>query len=214
VDFSQLSQMIIAGDHKEAERWTRSALSSGAAPRDIIDRGLIPGMDEVGRRFKSNEYHMPEVLISARAMKTAMALVRPLISGDAGGSRGRVVIGTVRGDLHDIGKNLVAMMLEGAGYEVHDLGVDVPPERFVRAVEEKNADLVGISSLLTTSMPMMKNTVDALRQAELTTRVRIMVGGAPVNQKFADQIGAHGYAPDGATAVEVASRLLEGRAAA
>ncbi|MBI4220932.1 MAG: cobalamin B12-binding domain-containing protein, partial [Chloroflexi bacterium] len=159
------------------------------------------------------EYHMPEVLISARAMKTAMALVRPLISGDASGSKGRVVIGTVRGDLHDIGKNLVSMMLEGAGYEVFDLGVDVAPQAFVKAAEDRKADLIGLSALLTTSMPMMKQTVDALRQAELTNRVRIMVGGAPVNQTFADQIGANGYAPDGATAVEVASRLLAARAA-
>lgn len=209
MDFNHLSQMIIEGDHKGAEQWTRSALQSGVGPRDIIDRGLIPGMDEVGRRFKSNEYHMPEVLISARAMKISMGIVRPLISGEAASSRGRVVIGTVRGDLHDIGKNLVAMMLEGAGFEVHDLGVDVSPEKFIKAVEEKNADLVGISSLLTTSMPMMKNTIDALRQAELFTKVRIMIGGAPVNQKFADQIGAHGYAPDGATAVEVATRLMQ-----
>ena len=214
MDFNQLSQMIIAGDHKGAEQWARDALQSGASPKDIIDRGLIPGMDEVGRRFKSNEYHMPEVLISARAMKLAMGLVRPLISGEASRARGRIVIGTVRGDLHDIGKNLVGMMLEGAGFEVIDLGVDVSPEKFVRAVEEKSADLIGISSLLTTSMPMMKNTVDALRQAELTTKVRIMVGGAPVNQKFADQIGAHGYAPDGATAVEVATRLMQGQPAA
>lgn len=214
MDFNQLSQMIIEGDHKGAEQWARNALQSGVPPKDIIDRGLIPGMDEVGRRFKSNEYHMPEVLISARAMKMAMALVRPLISGDAARARGRVVIGTVRGDLHDIGKNLVSMMLEGAGFEVIDLGVDVSPQAFVKAVEEKNADLIGISSLLTTSMPMMKQVVDALRQAELTTKVRIMVGGAPVNQKFADQIGAHGYAPDGATAVEVAHRLMQGQPAA
>ncbi|MBI4306627.1 MAG: corrinoid protein [Chloroflexi bacterium] len=205
--------MIIEGDHKGAERWARDALNQGVNPKEIIDRGLIPGMDEVGRRFKSNEYHMPEVLISARAMKTAMALVRPLISGDAAGSRGRVVIGTVRGDLHDIGKNLVSMMLEGAGYEVYDLGVDVAPQNFVKAVEDRNADLIGLSALLTTSMPMMKQTVDALRQAELTNKGRIMVGGAPVNQTFADQIGAHGYAPDGATAVDVANRLMGVRAA-
>lgn len=214
MEFSQLTNMIIEGDHRGAGQWVQDALKSGTTPRDIIDRGLIPGMDEVGRRFKSNEYHMPEVLISARAMKAAMGIVRPLISGDAGGFRGRIVIGTVRGDLHDIGKNLVSMMLEGAGFEVRDLGVDVAPDAFVKAVEDMDADLVGVSSLLTTSMPMMRETVGALRSAELTTKVRVMVGGAPVNQQFADQIGAHGYAPDGATAVEVATRLIQRRQAA
>jgi 5-methyltetrahydrofolate--homocysteine methyltransferase len=208
MDFTALSQMVIKGDHKAAEQWTRSALEAGVNPRDIIDQGLVPGMEEVGRRFKCNDYHLPEVLVAARAMKASMKLVRPLVGGSAGGSRGRVVIGTVRGDMHDIGKSLVSMMLEGAGFAVHDLGVDVSPEAFVKAVAEDGADLVGLSGLLTTAMPMMGQTVKALRDADSGGRVKILVGGAPVSQAFARQIGADGYAPDGATAVDVANALL------
>ena len=208
MDFSELSQMVITGDHKGAERWTRETLEAGAAPRAIIDQGLVPGMGEVGRRFKCNEFHLPEVLVAARAMKASMKLVRPLVTGPAAATKGRVVIGTVRGDLHDIGKSLVSMMLEGAGFTVHDLGVDVAPEAFVKAVTEDEADLVGLSGLLTTAMPMMGQTVKALRAAHPDGHVKIMVGGAPVSQAYARQIGADGYAPDGATAVEVASALL------
>ncbi len=208
MDFNELAAMILRGDHKGAEQWTKDALEAGVDPRKIVDQGLVPGMDEVGRRFKCSEYHMPEVLIAARAMKASMKLLRPLIIGSGAPARGRVVIGTVRGDLHDIGKNLVSMMLEGAGLEVHDLGADVAPQAFVKATEEHRADLVGLSALLTTAMPMMRETVRALREGEARQRVRIMVGGAPVTQAFATQIGADGYAPDGATAVEVAHALL------
>lgn len=210
MDFRELSQAIIGGDHKGAERWIGQALAAGTDPRAIIDRGLVPGMDEVGRRFKHNEFHLPEVLVAARAMKAGMKLVRPLVSGAAAAGRGRVVIGTVRGDLHDIGKTLVAMMLEGGGFAVRDLGVDVSPEAFVKAVAEEGADLVGLSGLLTTVMPMMGQTVSALRGA-FDGRVKIIVGGAPVRQAYARQIGADGYAPDGASAVELAGALLAGR---
>ncbi len=201
--------MVIRGDHKDAEQWTRDALEQGVGARQIIDEGLIVGMDEVGRRFKANEYHMPEVLIAARAMKASMSLVRPLISGTDDEPAGKVVIGTVRGDLHDIGKNLVSMMLEGAGFEIRDLGVDVAPDTFVSAVEETGANLLCLSALLTTTMPMMGETIAAMERAELRNQVRVMVGGAPVSRAYAEQIHADGYAPDGATAVEVAKQLLE-----
>jgi len=208
MDFHELSALVIQGAHKAAEQWTADALQAGADPRAIIDDGLVPGMNEVGRRFKCNEYHMPEVLIAARAMKASMKLVRPLVSGAGARARGRVVIGTVRGDLHDIGKNLVSMMLEGGGFEVHDLGVDVSPRAFVQAVLDHKPDLVGLSGLLTTAMPMMGETVRALHAAGTRDGVKIMVGGAPVSQAYARQIGADGYAPDGATAVELADSLL------
>ncbi|MBM3956888.1 MAG: corrinoid protein [Gemmatimonadetes bacterium] len=211
MNFQKLSDMIIKGDNKGAEQWTRTALDAGTAPKDIIDKGLVPGMDVVGRRFKSNEYHMPEVLIAARAMKASMNLVRPLIAGTDVQPVGRVVIGTVQGDLHDIGKNLVAMMLEGAGFEVHDLGVDVSPQAFVEAAESHRANLVGLSALLTTTMPMMRNVIEAFEQAELRAGVKILIGGAPVTQAYADQITADGYAPDGASAVDVAKSLVAPR---
>ncbi len=212
MDFNDLAQMVISGDNKGAESWTQEALDSGVEPAAIIDSGLIPGMEEVGRRFKNAEYHMPEVLISARAMKASLALVRPLVTDSGIEPKGRVAIGTVRGDLHDIGKNLVGMMLEGAGYEVNDLGANVAPEAFVDAVENGGADLIGLSALLTTTMPMMNSTIEALNQAEVRSQVGVMIGGAPVNQAYADQVGADGYAPDSATAVEVADALMKKRA--
>ncbi|MBT4072225.1 MAG: corrinoid protein [Chloroflexi bacterium] len=212
MDFNDLAQMVITGDHKGTESWTQEALESGVSPADIIDSGLIPGMEEVGRRFKAAEYHMPEVLISARAMKASLALVRPLVTSSGIEPKGRVAIGTVRGDLHDIGKNLVGMMLEGAGYEVNDLGANVSPEAFVDAVENGNADLIALSALLTTTMPMMNETIQALVQAEVRGNVGVMVGGAPVDQTYADRVGADGYAPDSATAVEVADALMKERA--
>ncbi len=208
MNFDDIQQMVITGDSKGAETWTTEALGAGITPKDIIDLGLIPGMDEVGRRFKAAEYYMPEVLISARAMTTAMNLVRPLISASDTASRGRIVIGTVHGDLHDIGKNLVRMMFEGAGYDVRDLGVDVTPEAFVEAIEEQPTDLVCLSALLTTTMGVMGDVVKALEAAELRSSTRVMVGGAPVSDAFAEKIGADAYAPDAAAAVETAARLI------
>ena len=206
--FEDIQQMVITGDSKGAEKWTTDALDAGITPKEIIDLGLIPGMDEVGRRFKAAEYYMPEVLISARAMTTAMNIVRPLISASDTAFRGRVVIGTVHGDLHDIGKNLVRMMLEGAGYDVRDLGVDVTPEAFVQAIEEESTDIVCLSALLTTTMGVMGTIVKALEEAELRNSTKIMVGGAPVSDAFAEKIGADAYAPDAAAAVETAARLI------
>ncbi|MDP6667294.1 MAG: corrinoid protein [Dehalococcoidia bacterium] len=208
MNFEDIQNMVITGDSQGAESWTTEALDAGIAPKDIIDDGLIPGMDEVGRRFKAAEYYMPEVLISARAMTTAMNIVRPLISASDSAARGRVVIGTVHGDLHDIGKNLVRMMFEGAGYEVADLGVDVTAEAFVKAVEEKPTDLVCLSALLTTTMGVMGDIVKALEVAELRSSTKVMVGGAPVSDAFAEKVGADAYATDAASAVETAAQLL------
>ena len=208
MNFEDIQEMVITGNAKGAESWTNEALEAGVSPKDIIDLGLIVGMDEVGRRFKAEEYYMPEVLISARAMTTSMDIVRPLISASDTTSRGSVVIGTVHGDLHDIGKNLVRMMLEGAGYEVRDLGVDVTPEAFVKAVEDQPTDIVCLSALLTTTMDMMGKIVAALEDAELRTTTKVMVGGAPLSDAFAQKIGADAYAPDAAAAVERAAELI------
>ncbi len=209
--FEELANMIITGQHTAASEWSQAAIDIGVGPAEIIDRGMIPGMEEIGRRWKDGEIHMPEVLIAARAMKACMAIVQPLLGSSGGQSRGSVVIGTVKGDLHDIGKNLVVMMLEGAGYSVHDLGNNVEPEAFVRAAEEHDADIVGMSALLTTTVPMMAATIQALKDAEVRGKVKVMVGGAPVSQEMADSIGADGYAADGATAVDVTASLVSSR---
>ena len=206
--FDELSNMIINGHHTDAAEWAQAAIDDGVEPAEIIDKGMIPGMDEIGRRWKDGEIHMPEVLIAARAMKSCMAVVQPLLAASGGESRGSVVIGTVKGDLHDIGKNLVVMMLEGAGYSVHDLGNNVEPAAFVSAAEEHNTDIVAMSALLTTTVPMMESTIQALKDAEIRDKVKIMIGGAPVSQELADSIGADGYAADGATAVDVMARLI------
>jgi 5-methyltetrahydrofolate--homocysteine methyltransferase len=208
MNFEELQEMVITGDSKGAETWTNEALEAGISPNDIIDLGLIVGMDEVGRRFKAAEYFMPEVLISARAMTTSMNIVRPLIASSDTNTRGNIVIGTVHGDLHDIGKNLVRMMFEGAGYNVRDLGVDVTPEAFVKAVEDQPTDLVCLSALLTTTMENMGKIVQALDDAELRTNTKVMVGGAPVSTAFAEEIGADAYAPDAGAAVESAAKLI------
>jgi len=206
--FEDLANMIISGQHTAAAEWAETELSSGTTPEDIIEKGMIPGMDEIGRRWKDQEIHMPEVLIAARAMKAAMAIVKPQLQNSSDTSRGSVVIGTVKGDLHDIGKNLVVMMLEGAGYTVYDLGNDVAPEAFIQATEENDVDVVAMSALLTTTVPMMTETIEALKDAELRTKVKVMIGGAPVSDELAKQIGADGYAPDGASAVDVISALV------
>jgi 5-methyltetrahydrofolate--homocysteine methyltransferase len=208
MNFEDIQEMVITGNAKGAESWTNEALEAGIAPKDIIDQGLIIGMDEVGRRFKAEEYYMPEVLISARAMTTSMNIVRPLIAASDTTSRGSIVIGTVHGDLHDIGKNLVRMMFEGAGFDVRDLGVDVTPEAFVKAVEEQPTDIVCLSALLTTTMDMMGKIVEALENAELRSEIKVMVGGAPLSDAFANKIGADAYAPDAAAAVETATQLI------
>ncbi len=206
--FEELTNMIIDGQHMAASEWTQTAIDEGLKPIDVMDKGMIPGMDEIGRRWKDGEIHMPEVLIAARAMKGCMSILQPLITESNVIARGTVVIGTVKGDLHDIGKNIVAMMLEGAGYRVYDLGNDVPAEAFVNAAEEYDADIVGMSALLTTTVPMMESTIQALKDAEIRGEVKVMIGGAPVSDELAKQIGADGYAPDGAVAVDLTSNLI------
>jgi len=208
MELSELSSYIIEGNAKAAEQWTQQALSQGMDALVIVNQGLVPGMAVVGEKFKNYEYYLPEVLVSARAMKMSMALLKPLLAQQQRASAGHVVIGTVKGDLHDIGKNLVAMMLEGAGFEVTDLGTDVAPETFAKVVEEEKADMLCLSALLTTTMPMLKTTIDHLKGTELRQQVKVMVGGAPVTQSYASEIGADGYAPEAASAVERAKELL------
>lgn len=207
-DLNALAQAIIGGKAPAAKELTEKALADGVAPGDILTGGLVAGMNVVGVKFKNNEFYVPEVLIAARAMKSSMAILRPLLVETGVQPVGRIAIGTVRGDLHDIGKNLVAMMLEGAGFEIIDLGVDVKPEQFVEAVEGKNADVIALSALLTTTMPAMKETIAALGSAGVRDKVSIMIGGAPVTQSYADEIGADGYSPDAASAVDKAKELL------
>ena len=209
-DYPIMSRALILGDRDTVARKTREGLDLSMDPKDLIFRGLIPGMDVVGEKFRRNEYYVPQVLLSARAMYAGLDLLKPLITASAKADDyyGTVVIGTAQGDLHDIGKNLVAMMLEGAGFKVVNLGRDVAPDAFVKAVDEHHAQIVGISALMTTTMPAMKRTIDALARAGMRGRVKVMIGGAPVSQAYADEIGADGYARDSTLAVVKAKELL------
>lgn len=205
-DLKALADAVIHGDQKKAVEITKAALKEGTAPKSILDEGLIAGMDTVGALFKKNEIYIPEVLIAARAMKMAMEILEPELVKAGVEPVGKLLIGTVQGDLHDIGKNLVAMMLKGAGFQVIDLGVDVGPEKFIEQVKASNARLIGMSALLTTTMPGMERTIKALKQAGVS--VKVMIGGAPVTQDYADRIGADGFAPDAASAVDMAKSLV------
>ncbi len=199
---------VLNGDAKKAAAETEAALKAGVKAEDILHKACIPAMAEVGRLFEEGEKFVPEMLISARAMQAAMNILRPeLVKADVK-TLGKVVIGTVQGDLHDIGKNLVKMMLEGAGFEVYDLGVDVSAQKFVETAREKNADIIGLSALLTTTMPGMKTTIETLKETGLHGKVKVMIGGAPITQDYADEIGADGYAPDASSAVRKAKQLL------
>ena len=211
---SELYNAILTGNALAAAEAVRKALDGGAAALELVQREMAPAMDEVGRRFECEEYFLPELLLSARAMKAALALIQPLLAASGAEPAGRVVICTVKGDLHDIGKNLVASMLQGGGFEVIDLGIDVPPERFVEAVRTNRCNLVCLSALLTVTLPAMKATVDALTAAGLRKQVRVMVGGAPVTQHFADEIGADAYGESAAVAVPLARQLVDAREAA
>jgi len=202
-----LAERLYAGEHLQVADRVRQALQGGLSPAEVLS-GLIAGMDRVGRDFQSGLLFVPEVLLAARAMHAGMAVLRPLLAETGVPYVGTYLIGTVQGDLHDIGKNLVRMMLEGAGFQVLDLGTDVSPERFVAAVREHRPQILGMSALLTTTMPGMRRTIEALEEAGLRDRVKVMVGGAPVTAEYAREIGADAYAPDAATAVEVARRLL------
>ena len=199
---------IIDGQAPLVTQKVQQALDSDVDPAAILNQGMIAAMAEVGKRFEEGEYFVPEMLIAARAMQAGLALLKPRLQQTDLRSSGKVVIGTVKGDLHDIGKNLVAMMLEGAGFEIVDLGTDVSPDKFVTAAREHQADLVAMSALLTTTMPNMKVTIDALQTAGLRQQVKVIIGGAPITESFARQVGADGYAPDASRAVAVAKSLL------
>ncbi len=207
-DYSELYNAILTGNAKKAEEVTKAALADKANPTELVQTYMIPAMDEVGKRFECNEYFVPELLIAARAMKTSLELITPLLADAGLEPVGRVVIGTVQGDLHDIGKNLVASMLEGGGFKVIDLGVDVPPERFVEAAKEKDGTIVALSALLTTTMTMMKNVIQALEKAGIRQSTKVIIGGAPITQQYADEIGADGYSDNASTAVSLARKLV------
>lgn len=207
-DFSALKDAVIKGDAPTSKGLTEEALAAGVEPLLLLNEQLMPAMDEVGRRFECNEFFVPELLLAARAMKSSLELLRPVLAQRGTEPIGRVVVGTVKGDLHDIGKNLVASLLEGGGFEVTDLGVNVPPEKFVAAAREKNAQVVALSALLTTTMPAMKTTIDAFRGAGIRDQVKIIVGGAPLTQRFADEIGADGYGESAPAAVSLARKCI------
>lgn len=207
-ELQALAEAIINGKRNDAAELAKKLVEANVPAKRILDEGLIAGMSVVGEKFKNCEYFVPEVLVAARAMKAAMEILRPLLAVSDVEPIGTVVIGTVRGDLHDIGKNLVAMMLEGAGFKVIDLGVDVPTEKFIEAAKENNADIVGMSALLTTTMTYMPEVIKALETEGIRNKVKVIVGGAPVTQEWADQIGADGYAPDAASAVDKCKELL------
>ena len=207
-DLKQLAEAVISGNASRSKELTQEAMDGGVPVREILDEGLIAGMDEVGDRFRKNLFYVPEVLIAARAMNEAMELLEPELMKAGIEPIGTVVLGTVKGDLHDIGKNLVGMMLKGGGFKVVDVKVDVLPEKFVAAVKENDAKILGLSALLTTTMVAMKDVLEALKESGLAGKVKTMVGGAPVTQSFADEIGADGYASDAASAVGKAKELL------
>jgi 5-methyltetrahydrofolate--homocysteine methyltransferase len=212
-DLKALYDAVLNGDAKASRELTEQALAAGVSPLALVNDFMVPAMDEVGKRFECNEYFVPELLISARAMKASLELIRPLLTASGAQPLARVAIGTVKGDLHDIGKNLVAAMLEGGGFEVVDLGVNVAPEQFVNAVRERGATVVAMSALLTTTMPSMKHTIEALKTAGVRDKVKVIIGGAPITQKFADEIGADGYSDSAPGAVTLAKKQLAARPA-
>jgi len=206
--YQDLADSIIAGDNVKSKEITQKLVDSGVSSSEILNEGLVPGMEVVGKKFKANEMYIPEVLIAARAMHAAMDIIKPMLSESGAKMKGTVIIGTVQGDLHDIGKNLVGMMLEGGGFSVIDAGVDISAEKFVEEAKKSNAKLIGLSALLTTTMPVMKDVIAALKADSATADVKVMVGGAPLTQEYADSIGAKGYAPDASSAVDLATKLL------
>jgi 5-methyltetrahydrofolate--homocysteine methyltransferase len=204
----EIYDAVLNGENKTIAGKVQSALDSGIAPAAVLNEGMVAAMAEVGRLFEAGEYYVPEMLIAARAMQTALSVLKPSLVKSNFKATGKVIIGTVKGDLHDIGKNLVSMMLEGAAFEIVDLGTDVSPEKFVEAVNKQSPDLIAMSALLTTTMPNMKTTIEALKQSGLRDKVKVMIGGAPVTTKYAEDIGADGYAPDASKAVSLAKSLV------
>jgi 5-methyltetrahydrofolate--homocysteine methyltransferase len=209
VELSGLRDAIINGDDKLALEITRQALKEAVNPVELINKWMIPAMDEVGRRFEAQELFFPEMLIAARAMKRALEPIRPLLTESGVRPTARVVIGTVQGDLHDIGKTMVGQMLEGAGFEVHDIGIDLPADRFIEAVKTHNAQILAISALLTTTMPEMQKILELVNRSGLRDSIKVIVGGAPVTQDFADEIGADAYGENAASAVHVVRALVD-----
>ena len=207
-DFGGLYDAILNGDQKTSVALTKQALDEGVEPLDLIHRYMIPAMDEAGKRFECEDFFVPELLLAARAMKGALELLRPRLAASGAQPAGRVVIGTVKGDLHDIGKNLVSSMLEGGGFEVTDLGADVSPERFVEAVRKSGAQIVCLSALLTVTMPSMKTTIEAFRQAGIRDQIKVLIGGAPVTEQYAREIGADGYGGNANVAVALARQIV------
>jgi 5-methyltetrahydrofolate--homocysteine methyltransferase len=204
----EIAEKVEAGKQNDVKSLVESCIEQGVAVSDILNDGLVAGMNSIGIKFRENEVFVPEVLVAARAMKAGLEIIKPILLREKVQSKGTIVMGTVLGDLHDIGKNIVCYMLQGAGYDVVDIGIDAPGEKFIEAAKESGAQIIGLSSLLTTTMVYMKDVVEALRASGLGDRVKVMVGGAPVTQAFADEIGAHGYASDAASAVDVVKRLL------
>lgn len=207
-DFQEMIEMLIEGDEGKLMNLARSALDEGISAKEILDKGLMAGMDMVGERMEAEEMFIPEVLRSAKTMSAALDILKPLLAEGDVKAAGKVIIGTVKGDMHDIGKNLVAMMLESAGFDVYNLGTDVSPERFLEELKEKGANMLCLSALLTTTMPMMTATIKAVKEGGIRDQVKIMIGGAPVTQDFADQIGADGYAHDAGSATRLAKTLV------
>ena len=207
-DLKELASALMKGDAPAVEKMTQEAIDAGTDPKQILDNGLIAGMQVVGEQFKNNEIYVPEVLIAARAMQAGMKTLEPLLVKAGVKPVATIAMGTVRGDLHDIGKNLVSMMMRGNGFKVVDLGIDVTPEKFVEAARDEDVGLIGMSALLTTTMPSMKATIEGLQEAGLLGRVKVLIGGAPITQRYADEIGADGYAPDAASAVDKAKALV------
>lgn len=207
--YKSLIQSVVGGNESQVQDTVNSLIASGAGPLEIVQQGLIAGMDVVGVRFKSGEMFVPEVLMAAQAMKAGIAIVRPLMSSTDMPSEGTILIGTVKGDLHDIGKNLLAMMLESAGFNVINLGVDVDADKFVGAIAENDANIIAMSALLTTTMTGMKDTVELLKEKGLQGKVKVIIGGAPISQEYADSIGADGFAQDAARAVDLCKKLMQ-----
>jgi corrinoid protein of di/trimethylamine methyltransferase len=207
IDAEKFYTAISEGKVDEVKKLTQGALDAGEKAETILKEGLLPAMDQIGVKFKNNEIYIPEVLIAARAMHGGMAILKPILSQSTTAKSVKVIVGTVKGDLHDIGKNLVVMMLEGGGFDVVDLGIDVAPDKFVEAIKKHQPQVVGMSALLTTTMREMKSTIEAIQEAGLRKQVKAIIGGAPVTERFAKEIGADGYAPDAASAVDLARSL-------
>ncbi len=207
-DLQLITNTLITGDGNALQELVEKALDTGIPAGEILQEGLIAGMDIVGEKMESGDMFIPEVLMAAKAMGISVEILKPLLAEGEASSAGKVLIGTVKGDLHDIGKNLVTMMMESAGFEVIDLGIDVEPEKFVEAIKEHQPTIVGLSALLTTTMPMMKQTVDGIKESGMRDTLKIIVGGAPVNQAFADEIGVDGYAPDAGSACKMAKAMF------